>query len=117
MNLLQVQEDLRALPQYVPRVEHRFCGGIYYRTIYIDAGCFIEGALHKTNHPFILSSGAVLVINGDKEDIFIAPYYGETKVGDKRFIYAYEDSAFTTYHATTLTDIKEIERSVLGEEI
>ena len=117
MNILQVQEDLRGLPQYVPNVEHRFCGGIYSRSMHIKAGCLIEGGLHKTHHPYVLSAGVILVINGDSEAILKAPYHGETKPGDKRFIYAYEDAIFTTFHATDLKEIKQIEQFVLGEEI
>lgn len=117
MNLAQVQDDLRGLPQIVPRVDHRFCGGIYSRSIHLEPGVMIEGALHRTHHPYVLSVGRVLVMNGGKSVIIQAPYYGETKPGDKRFIYAYEYSIFTTFHATDLTDIVEIERTILGEEL
>ena len=117
MNIVQIQEDLRGLPQYVPYVEHRFCGGIYSRSMHINKGCLIEGGLHKTHHPYVLSAGVILVKNGDENIILKAPYHGETKPGDKRFIFAYEDAVFTTFHATNLTDIKEIEKFVLGEEI
>lgn len=117
MNMMQVQEDLRGLPQVIPRVEHRFCGGIYSRTLYIDAGVMLEGGLHVTHHPYVVSMGKILVMNGDESVIIQAPFQGETKPGDKRFIFAYEHSIFTTFHATDLTDIKEIERLVLGEEL
>ena len=117
MNTLQVQDDLRNLPQVEPYVEHSFCGGIYSRSLHIDPGVLLEGALHATHHPFCLSLGRILIMNGDEKVIIEAPYQGKTKPGDKRFIFAYEYSIFTTYHATELTDIKEIERSILGEEL
>ena len=113
----QLQEDIRGLPQYEPFVEHSFCGGVYSRAMHIVAGGLIEGGLHKTHHPYVLSLGEILVMNGEESVIIKAPYQGKTKPGDKRFIYAYKDSIFTTFHATELTDINEIERHVLGEEL
>ena len=117
MNVIQMQEEMRQLPQVELRVGHYFSDGCYARELHIPKGIALAGALHKTNHHYILSKGKIMVRNGNDRRILEAPYQGETKIGDKRIILGLEDAIFTTFHVTDLTDVDEIGKLILGEEL
>jgi len=117
MSVLDIQEDIKKLPQIVPDIEHHFADGCYAREMRVKKGTALVGALHKTNHHFVVSKGKIMVQNGNKSEILTAGYHGRTYPGDKRMIFALEDSVMTTFHVTDLTDINEIGRSILGEEL
>jgi hypothetical protein len=79
---------------------HIFTPGLYTRQIFMPAGTLIVSKIHKTEHPFIVSQGAVSVWIDDGEEIFIeAPYIGITKPGTRRVLYIHEDCTWTTIHA------------------
>ena len=113
----EIQDVLKGLPQVSCPVFHHFSDGCYAREIHIPKGAAVTGALHKTNHLFVISKGKMLLRTGDDSRIVSAPYHGYTYPGDKRFVYAFEDSVFTTFHVTELTDPDEIAKSILGEEL
>lgn len=117
MNVVQMQNEIKQLPQVQLRTEHYFSDGCYARELHMPAGVFLVGALHKTNHHFIVSKGKILVKNGNIDSILKAPYHGLTKSGDKRSIFAMEDSIMTTFHVTELTDVDAIGDLILGEEL
>ena len=117
MNVVQIQDEMKQLPQVQMTVGHYFSDGCYARELHIPKGVALAGALHKTNHHYILSKGKIMVHNGNNRSILEAPYHGETKVGDKRIILGLEDAIFTTFHVTDLTDVDEIGRQILGEEL
>ena len=117
MNVVEIQDEVGQLPQVMPEVVHHFADGCYAREARMKKGTLGVGALHKTKHHFVLSKGMVLVKNGNTDEIFQAPYHGITKAGDKRSIYAMEDSVWTTFHVTDLTNIDAIADLILGEEL
>ena len=117
MNVVEMQQEISLLPQSMPKVVHRFADGCYAREITMLKGDLGVGALHKTEHHFLLSKGMILVKNGNKDEILMAPYHEITKPGDKRSIYAMEDSIITTFHVTDLTDVDAIGDLILGEEL
>jgi len=117
MNVLQVQDDIAHLPQIDLEVIHHFSPGMYARELRIPAGVMLAGALHRTSHLHVLSQGQIMVNNWNDVSLLTAPYTGETKAGDKRIITALEYSVFTTFHATDLTDVDEICKRILGEEL
>lgn len=117
MNAVQIQQEMKHLPQIDLRVNHHFSDGCYARELHIPKGVALAGALHKTNHHFILSKGAVMIMNGNDSQLLNAPYHGQTKIGDKRVILGLENSVLTTFHVTDLTDIDEIGKKILGEEL
>jgi hypothetical protein len=117
VNVVEIQEEIKRLPQVDCEVEHHFCDGCYAREMRIPKDVVLAGALHKTNHHFVLSKGSVMIKNGNKSEILNAPHHGYTLPGDKRIILALEDSVMTTFHVTNLTDIDEIGRKILGEEL
>ena len=90
---------------------HRFTPGLYSRQILMKRGTSIITRIHRTEHQFIISQGRCLIwTEGKGWEEFSAPYHGITKVGTQRALSIIEDTIFTTFHATELTDVPEIER-------
>lgn len=117
LSVVEIQDDMKQLEQIELPVFHHFADGCYARELHIKKGDALVGALHKTNHHFVVSKGKIMVRNGDESIILTAGYHGITQAGDKRFIYGLEDSIMTTFHVTDLTDVDEIGCKILGEEL
>lgn len=84
---------------------HRFTDGMYIRQIFMPKGTLITSKIHKTQHPYTVSLGAVAVsIDGGEWDHIVAPYTGITNPGTRRILYILEDCIWTTYHP--LPDMK-----------
>lgn len=95
-------------------VIHRFTPGMYVREIFMPAGSIIVSRTHKTEHPFVVSQGRLAVfIEGVGWKEFEAPYTGITKVGTRRLLVVFEDTIWTTFHPTDLTDLLEIDAALL----
>lgn len=92
-------------------ITHRLLPGLYLREIRIPEGTLLTSMVHKTEHPFIISSGAIEVVDETgRAEIFVAPYTGTTLPGTRRALHALTDVVWTTIHAnpTNETDIKRI---------
>ena len=93
-------------------LKHSFTPGMYIREIFMPAGTILTTQIHKTEHPFVISKGRCLVYlnheNGWKE--FVAPHSGITYPGTRRILFILEDTIWTTFHPTELTDLLEIEK-------
>lgn len=95
---------------------HNFCPGMYARTVFMPAGTVLTSKIHKTQHFFVVSKGSCTVSNSHGErELISAPYLGVTMPGTKRALLIHEDCIWTTFHATDLTDVAEIERTILAE--
>jgi hypothetical protein len=96
------------LPAIDCPVKHLFAKGMYIREIFIPAGVLATSKIHKTQHPFTISKGKVLISDGDgtwvKRE---APFTGITKAGSRRVVAVIDDCTWTTYHAY---------RSITGQE-
>ena len=105
----QIGEQLEGFP-----LTHRFTPGMYIREIFMPAGAILTSKIHKTEHPFVVSKGRVkvLVENGEWQMIE-APFTGITKAGTRRLLVVLEDTVWTTFHVTDMTDVEEIERTIL----
>lgn len=72
---------------------------MYIRQVFNPAGSAIATKIHKQEHVFTISVGALMIRTGEGEwTERRAPYTGVTKPGTRRIIYAVEDTVFTTYH-------------------
>ena len=93
---------------------HRFTPGLYVREIFNPAGAIIVTKKHRTEHPFVVSKGRVMVYtDGEGWREVRAPHCGITKPGTRRVIVALEDTIWMTFHPTTLTDPIEIEKEII----
>lgn len=95
-------------------ITHRFTPGLYIREMKASAGSILAGRTHKFEHPFILSKGKLTVFSetGGLQEL-TAPFIGITKPGTARLAYFHEDTVWTTFHPTELTDIDEIEAYIM----
>lgn len=95
---------------------HMFTDGMYIREIVMPTGALVTSKIHKTEHPYVVSKGKLLVRvdNGEWVEI-AAPYTGITKAGTRRVAYILEDCTWTTFHNNpdNLTDLEQIEDLVI----
>jgi len=90
-------------------VVHRFTPGLYIREWHGPANSMGLTMRHKTEHPFILSKGKVMLVMETGEKVFYeAPFCGITKPGTQRLMYCLEDTIWTTFHVTNETDVEKI---------
>ncbi len=98
-----------ALPRAECPVTHRFTPGLYIREIFIPAGTLLTSAIHKTEHPFVLSVGIIKVLSENEGAVeYVAPTIGITKPGTRRVLHALTDVVWTTFHPTDKTSLPEI---------
>lgn len=96
-------------------VRHIFTTGLYCREITMAAGSLITSKWHKTEHPYVVSKGRVTVWipETDERLDIIAPFMGITKPGTRRVLEVIEETVWTTFHPTTLTDVDQIETEII----
>jgi len=103
----------RDLPQAECPVTHGFLPGIYIRTIFMCAGLVITSGIHRTEHPFFIPSGDVIVMTEEGEVRLQGPIHGITSPGTRRILKTLADTIWTTYHRTSKTQIEDIIADIL----
>ena len=115
--LLEIGGELREKggSHVVAPVAHRFTPGLYIREIFMPAGALITSAVHKTEHPYVVSAGRCLVYleNEHRWQVLQAPHTGITKPGTRRFLIIVYDTIWTTFHVTSKTEVADIEAEIL----
>lgn len=77
-------------------------------------GLFCTSKIHKTEHQYVVSLGHLKVWMQDRGWVEIkAPYIGTTKPGARRALWMMEDTIWTTFHPTDLTNLKELEAMLI----
>ncbi len=110
----EIEFGLAQMERVYPEVVHRFTPGMYIREITIPAGVLLTSMTHRTEHPFVISKGIAHVFSENEgADILWAPHTGITRPGTRRAIYAETEVVWTTFHATTETDVETICREIL----
>lgn len=96
------------------KMSHFHADGMYCRVAFRKAGVTIVGKVHKREHFYIVSKGAVMVTNGDDEpQTHMAGTVVVSQPGTKRAVFALEDSICMTIHRTDKTDLDEIEEELI----
>ena len=95
---------------------HKFSDGIYVREIFIPAGCFVVGKIHKHDHPNFLLSGETIVVTEEGTQELKGPLSMISKAGTKRALYAKTDLVWITVHLnpTNTTDLAELEKEIIA---
>lgn len=106
--------ELTKLPQVACPVVHRFAPGMYAREMTIPAGTVILGAVHKTDHLVVISSGRLKLVSGDDATEVEAPFTFTCRAGVKNAVVALTDVTWTNFFPTTETDVDKLV-SVLTE--
>lgn len=109
-----IQVAMMAMPAADCPVVHQFTPGLYTRQIFMPAGAIVTSKIHKTEHPYVITSGRVSVwIDGAGWQELCAPHFGITKPGTRRVLVIHEDTVWTTFHPTKLTDVDAIEDEII----
>jgi len=113
--LIAIGGEVQGKGEYIYPVKHYFTPGLYVREITMPEGAVLTSKIHKTEHPFVISKGKCLVYlnreDGWKE--LSSPYIGITKPNTRRILAILEETVWTTFHVTDLTDLLEIEDTLL----
>ena len=105
--------ELSKLPEPHRPLVHRFTPGLYIRELSTPRGTVSISKIHKTRHPFTISKGKVAIWDGEEWTVIEAPYTGITEPGTRRVSCFLEDTVWTTYHVTDLTDVDAIEAEII----
>ena len=97
-------------------VTHFFAPGVYARQMLLPKGMVFVGKIHKTKHVSIISCGHVSVVTDQGKEDIKGPYTFINEPGEKRAVYAHEDTIWTTIHPTDETDIRKIEALVIAKD-
>lgn len=123
--ILAFEEEIKNQPEafigdsvHCP-LKHTFTDGIYTREIFIPAGTFISGKIHKHEHPNFLMKGIVEVVTetGGQERIE-APCSMVSPAGTKRALFAVTDLVWITVHhnPTNTQDMEKLEEIVIAKD-
>jgi quercetin dioxygenase-like cupin family protein len=93
---------------------HHFSEGLYGREIFMPAGAVLTGRIHKFRALNILLSGEVSVLTDAGTERMVGPRVWVSPPGTKRALYIHTDCRWLTVHATTKTDIAEIEADMVA---
>lgn len=92
---------------------HIFTPGLYIRELRAPAGSVITSRIHTTEHPWVMSAGHASVYSDEDGPMDVrAPAFGITRAGTRRMAFVHEDMVWTTFHATELTDVDEVEKTI-----
>jgi hypothetical protein len=99
-------------------LKHTFSDGIYVREIFIPAGTYIVGKIHKHSHPNFLLKGEVDVVTESGNERLVAPLSMISPAGTKRALYAVTDLVWVTVHhnPTNTQDLEKLERIVIADD-
>ena len=112
-----IQKELSKLPQYTPKTEHFFHGGMYCRKVYRDADVLIIGAVHKKEHFYVVASGTVAVTDGASKAVEITgPAVILSKPGTKRAVLSITEAVCMTFHKTDAATVEEAEAELVEED-
>jgi hypothetical protein len=111
-----MEEQPDRLPAHPFPLEHEFADGIYRRTIHSPAGTLIVGFRHRFSHFFELREGDISILTEDGPMRVQAPFSFKSPAGSKRIVFHHTDVVITTFHATTSTDVSQIELELIEHE-
>lgn len=122
-DILNFEEQIKKMPGAVigdnalTPLKHTYTDGIYTREIFIPAGMFIVGKLHKHAHPNFLMEGIVMVVTEFGEEIIEAPKAMVSMAGTKRALYAITDLVWITVHhnPSNTQDLEKLEDLVIAK--
>lgn len=104
----RLEDILVQYPQVECPVKHHFAPGVYAREMTIPAGVYATGAVHKTEHLSIISSGHCLLTTDEGPKEIHGPCTFVSRPGAKRALVAITETVMTTIHPTEETDLDKL---------
>lgn len=113
----RLRAEISALPQYEPKTEHYFHGGMYVRKVYRDANVCLVGRVHKKEHFYIVVSGEILVTDGVNEpQHFKAGDVICSMPGTQRSVVSITPAVTLTVHKTRATTVEQAEAELCEDD-
>jgi len=110
----RVEELLLMFPQ-TPVPEHTHIeNGIFYKSIFIPAGCIAVG--HAHTEPFfeaVMKGSMIMYAPFQEPAIIEAPYIGTGKPHKRKVGYALEDTIWATFHHSHEEDAEAAEEALI----
>lgn len=99
-------------------LKHTFVEGLYIREISMAKDTFAIGKLQKHEHLWVLLSGKMTVTTESGSAEYIAPCYVKASAGEKKAVYAHEDSVFANIYPNpdNCTDLDKIENTWIAKD-
>ena len=93
-----------------------FMDGVYVREMTMYQGTAVIGAIHKHLHMCFLLEGHLSVASSSGVREYIAPCYIVAEPGEKRVLYAHEDSLWYNTHKnpSNIKDVKLLEKDIVA---
>lgn len=80
--------------------KHHFCAGVYVREFFLPKGFVVTGKIHRYPCINILLAGKIRIAQSDGlETVMEAPQIYQSQAGEKKALFALEDTIFVTTHA------------------
>jgi len=79
-------------------LKHSFVDGLYIREMQMKKDHFAIGKLQKNEHLWMLLQGKLTVTTQSGSEEYIGPCYVKAKAGEKKAVYAHEDSIFVNIY-------------------
>ena len=105
----EIEKEMLKYEQIKSPVVHSFADGLYIRQFIIPAGTLLTSRYHKKGQFDVMLTGRKVVLTDSGIVEMVAPYFGVSKAGIKRFSYAYEDVLWADIHANP-TDERDIDK-------
>ena len=114
--ILTLEQEMKSSGKEIDiEVNHYFCDGLYAREMIMPKGVIVVGKIHKKEHFCVISKGIVEIRSEEKSERVESPFIYTSMPGAKRALYAIEDVVWTTFHATTETDLDKLEAEHIAE--
>jgi len=98
-------------------LKHTFVDGLYIREMSMPKNHFAIGKLQKHEHLWMLLQGKLTVTTQSGSEEYIAPCYVKAKPGEKKAVYAHEDSIFVNIYPNpdNKQDLEKIENAWIAK--
>lgn len=122
--LLFIEDQIKKMPEaYIgdsPNcpLKHEFTDGIYVREMFIPAGTYISGEIHKFEHFVELLEGEIIVLTEHGYNQLKAPLRFKSKPGVKRVAFTIQDTKWSTIHSNrdNETDLKKLKEHHIAKD-
>ncbi len=97
--------------------KHHFCNGSYVREFFLPKGFLVTGKIHRYPCINILLMGKIRIAQSDGIDtIMEAPCIYQSQAGEKKALFALEDTIFLNVHSVgEETDLEKLEERFIVE--
>lgn len=96
-------------------IQHHFSSGVYARQMYLPAGHVAQSHKHRFDHLSVLAQGEVLLEVAGVSTRYQAPACITIAAHAVHTITAIHDTVWFCIHATSETDVEQIDHSLISE--